>query len=156
MSAPNQLCTPVHCTSTYITSSEISIRPSHATRTLCFNRKSLRERHIFEKHSGFGFECSMCGKIFNRPDNHDNSLVRSELVSKQRSTRTFTRSKSLRNIAILWGIFITKEEQTIMTPKEQQRIKQLNRQRSHSRNWSAGQPQKENRGEELAHGTIRS
>lgn len=34
-----------------------------------------------------------------------------------------------------------------MTPKEQQRIKQLNRKRSHQRNWSAGRPEKENREE---------
>lgn len=34
-----------------------------------------------------------------------------------------------------------------MTPKEQQRIKQLNRKRSHQRNWSAGRPERENREE---------
>ena len=61
---------------------------------LCFNRKSLCERHIFEKHSGFGFECSMCGKIFNRPDNHGNGYDGSELVLKKRSTRTFTEQES--------------------------------------------------------------
>ena len=85
-------------------------------------RKSLCERHIFEKYSGLGFECSMCGKIFNRPDNHGNGYDGSELDLKKRSTRTFTEQESeeYRNFMreINKNIFITKEKQTIMTPKD--------------------------------------
>ena len=116
----------------------------------CFKKERVHVSDtFFEKHIGLGFECSMCGKIFNRPDIHGNGYDGSELDLKKRSTRTFTEQESeeYRNFMreINKNIFITKEKQTIMTPKDQT-IKQQNRKKSHQRNWSAGHPQKKNRG----------
>lgn len=55
---------------------------------LSFERRSLCARHMFEKH--FGFECSGCKKIYNRPDNHQGRCKGREIKLKKRSTGTLT------------------------------------------------------------------
>ncbi|KAK3108631.1 hypothetical protein FSP39_012081 [Pinctada imbricata] len=103
---------------------------------LIFERKSVCERHIFEKHSGFGYKCTGCDKIFNRQENHQNRCLGAEMRLVKKSTRTFTSEEEeeykqfLRDIPSL----VKSTKQPPRTPKVRKDTRETNRKRSHSDN----------------------
>uniref|UniRef100_A0A8W8NV49 Uncharacterized protein n=1 Tax=Magallana gigas TaxID=29159 RepID=A0A8W8NV49_MAGGI len=56
---------------------------------LSFERRSLCERHVFENHSGCGYECTVYHRVFNRPNNHSGRCVGNELLLRKKATRTY-------------------------------------------------------------------
>ena len=58
---------------------------------LTFERRSVCERHVFEKHSGFGYRCTGCKKTFNGPDNHQGKFIGAEMRLVKRATGTFVK-----------------------------------------------------------------
>lgn len=108
---------------------------------LSFERRSLCERHVFEKHSGFGYLCTVCHRIFNRPDNHSGRCVGNELLLRKKATRTFTEEEAEEHRVFMRNLHkkiqISKEDQR-RTPSQRQQLQQNNRKRSHQRNFRAG------------------
>lgn len=85
-------------------------------------------------HSGFGYECSICGKTYNRPDNHQGKCVGGDIKLKKRSTRTLTAEEAeehRRNMKNLSKMKISTIEQQ-RTPQGRKEFQQNNRKRSHS------------------------
>ncbi|XP_061164969.1 uncharacterized protein LOC133173922 [Saccostrea echinata] len=114
---------------------------------LSFERRSLCERHVFEKHSGFGYQCTICLKVFNRPDNHSGRCVGNELLLRKKSTKTFTEEEAEEHRKFMKSLsqkIFVKKEDLRRTPSERHQIQQNNRKRSHQRSLSNTQEEKEN------------
>lgn len=102
--------------------------------------RSLCERHVFEKHSGFGYECTVCHRIFNRPDNHSGRCVGNELLLRKKATRTFTEEEAEEHRLFMRNLhqkIQDSKEDHRRTPSQRQQLHQYNRKRSHQRNFRA-------------------
>lgn len=93
---------------------------------ISFERRSLCERHLFEKHSGFRYECSICGKIYNRLDNQQGKCVGGEINKDTNSRGTL---RFMKNLISKMKISTIQQQRTSQGRRE---FQQNNRKRSHS------------------------
>ncbi|KAK3091977.1 hypothetical protein FSP39_024154 [Pinctada imbricata] len=103
-----------------------------------FERRSLCERHILEKHSGFGYRCTSCSKFFNRPDNHKGKCLDGELKHAKRITGTMTEEeeKEYDNFIARINANVRRIETRVGNPTQGKQQQKENRKRSHTRNKS--------------------
>ena len=55
-----------------------------------FEKRFQCERHMLEQHSGYGYKCSLCKQVFNRPDNHKSKCPGATFSTVNRKTGKFT------------------------------------------------------------------
>ena len=103
---------------------------------LTFERRSVCERHVFEKHSGFGYRCTGCKKTFNRPDNHQGKCIGAEMRLVKRATGTFNNEEEKEYHRFMGTMAVrVKVSKTAPQSFTDRRSMQFNnRKRSHSNN----------------------
>ena len=57
-----------------------------------FEKRFQCERHMLEQYSGYGYKCSLCKQVFNRPDNHKSKCPGATFSTVNRKTGKFTSS----------------------------------------------------------------
>lgn len=61
---------------------------------ICFERRPEVFVSVTSlKTQGFGYECTVCHRIFNRLDNHSCRCVGNKYLLRNKATRTFTEEK---------------------------------------------------------------
>ena len=99
-----------------------------------FEKRYQCERHMLEVHSGFGYKCDRCGRIYNRPENHQNKCPDSTLSIVNRRTQTYTENEA-REYTLFrerLSILINRVPRVISSnPTARQERAKENRRRSH-------------------------
>ena len=71
---------------------DICLYQCRICRDFEFDKRFQCERHMLEQHSGYGYKCSLCNQVFNRPDNHKSKCLGATFSTVNRKTGKFTSS----------------------------------------------------------------